>query len=368
MERITYRISLDTQKNGVQKILQGFNVGDQVARRIEIALTAGGNTIDLPDTGVTALMYVTVDGIASVNAVTIEDGRAFYDVDANDTATAGMVMMNLKVLDTTTGMVLYAPQFQLEVWENGIGSSSAATSPTFTALESALAQAQLYSQRTIKSVYIDDDTDIFTVEYMDGSVYTSSVIADAVAKIGDVEQYVQRAETAAQNAFESETTARTSEINAVASATQAALSETYAEQYKDTALTAAQSATASENAAAASENKALCLSRRRQDMRQTLRPTRQLRRLQKQMHSHPSLTHTHTSRTQEHLRQMRLYPSRRQQPRQVTCSHTQPRQNPTPLVVREHEQTKTTTMQNITKKSVNRLQAECRADLSRWAQ
>lgn len=239
MDRITHKISLDTSKNGVQKILQGFNVGDQVARRIEIALTNGGVSVPLADTGITALMYVTVDGIASVNAVTIEEGKAIYDVDANDTATSGIVDMNLKILDTVTGMVLHAPRFQLEVWENGIGSSTAATSPTFTALESALAQAQLYSQKTIKSVTLDEDTKIFRVEYMDESAYESSVIADALELIGNVEQYVERAEEASVNAEKSEANALASELNSKISEDNAKESELNAKA-SETAVTASE--------------------------------------------------------------------------------------------------------------------------------
>ena len=36
MEKIIYRLTLDTHKNGIQKTLQGFETADKIARRIAI--------------------------------------------------------------------------------------------------------------------------------------------------------------------------------------------------------------------------------------------------------------------------------------------------------------------------------------------
>ena len=82
MEKITYRKTLDVHKNGIQFTLQGFETADKLSRRIEINLTASGDTYELPLEDVVALMYITTPNSEepSIEECTIKDNIVVYDV------------------------------------------------------------------------------------------------------------------------------------------------------------------------------------------------------------------------------------------------------------------------------------------------
>lgn len=181
MERITYRKTLDVHKTGVQFTLQGFETADNMARTVEINLMANGDTVDLPVEKMVATMYVTSpSGAVSVNACTIKDNTVVYDV--LPIVDAGITEMQVKLIETSpTGAtsVLATPKFAVEVSESGTNEEGATQSPTFTALEDALAQAKgLYDARITRIVLSDDC--VFTIYYADGSTYTSDALKDVL--------------------------------------------------------------------------------------------------------------------------------------------------------------------------------------------
>lgn len=210
MERITYRISLDTHRNGVQRTLQGIQTGDNISRRIEISLVEGTETYNLPLDGLEAVMYVlTPSGESpSVNACEInaENNKIIYDLLPTDTLEEGTVSMQLKLIETSmTGAerVLISPKFAIEVWESEVSDSEAESTPTFTALEMALAKAkEVYDSRLIGFEIIEEGEDKgrIIVSYADGTTYESDVIKEALGMIADIGIFVTRAETAAEDA------------------------------------------------------------------------------------------------------------------------------------------------------------------------
>ena len=173
MERINYRITLDAFKNGVQRTLQGFETSDKMSRRISITLMAGGDTYDIPFDHVTAVMYVTCDGVVSVNDCTIDGNAIIYDVLPEDIAVEGITEMQLKLIEGRLDgarEVLLSPKFALEVNESNASDEGAENTPTFTALETAIVKAQNVYDTRITGVEVDDDC-TFRVYYADGTTY-----------------------------------------------------------------------------------------------------------------------------------------------------------------------------------------------------
>ncbi|MBE5873779.1 MAG: hypothetical protein E7287_05140 [Lachnospiraceae bacterium] len=182
MERITYRITLDTFKSGVQRRLQGFCTSDNMARRIAVNLVSGGDTYEIPLDHVTAAMYVTTPGAKepSINECTIEDNTIVYDV--LPITEPGITRMQVKVIETSeTGArkVLLAPTFTVEVAADEVSDKSAEQSTTFTALENAVAMAkEVYDSRVLR-VEIEEDC-TFRVYYADGTVYENDYFHEAL--------------------------------------------------------------------------------------------------------------------------------------------------------------------------------------------
>lgn len=288
-QTITYRFSLDIFKNGVQRILQGFQTGEAVARKMEITLVAGADSFDLPMSNISALMYVKRPSQTepSINACEIDyiNNKIKYDIPTIDEQEAGIVQMQLKLIDTTgeEDKVIVSPKFGFEVWESDISDSEAETTPQYTALTLAIASAEKVAHSAITEFVIDDDN-LLVVTFADGSQYTSTVIQDALATISNVEKYVERAEaamvsaegsasvalgakdtavsssatavTAANSALLAEQNAKTSELNASDSEANALAYKTSANTSESNAKTSEQNAKASENNAKTSETNA----------------------------------------------------------------------------------------------------------------
>ena len=181
MERITYRITLDAFKTGIQKRLQGFETADNMSRRISIGLTAGSDTYELPP-DVVAMMYIrTPDSTEpSINECVIEENTIIYDM--LPITTEGITDMQLKLIGTSpegAKRVLVSPRFALEVLESGTDDDGAEQTTTFTALEQAVAMAKgVYDARLI-SVEIDKDC-TFRAFYADGTVYENEDLKEAL--------------------------------------------------------------------------------------------------------------------------------------------------------------------------------------------
>ncbi len=183
MEQITYRITLDVHKTGIQRTLQGFVNGDNKSRRISVNLTAKSDTYEIPFDHVTALMYVMrpADSEPSINACTIEDNTIIYDVLPNDMALEGITEMQIKLIEGDVNgvrKVLHSPKFAIEITE-GTNDEGAVESTSFTALEQAVAQAKdVYDSRLVGIEVTDDCT--FRAVYADGTVYENDSLNQAL--------------------------------------------------------------------------------------------------------------------------------------------------------------------------------------------
>lgn len=169
MEQLTYRFSLDTHKNGVQRTLQGFETGDNISRKLIVSLVEGDNDFDLPLDNVVAVMYVKrpSQSSPSVNACTIDGNTIVYEVAAADLQEAGIVDMQIKLIEGTVESpirILISPRFSVEVWESLASDSVAEDTQTYTALEAALIKAQAVYDGRITSFSFDDSF-ILTVVY-----------------------------------------------------------------------------------------------------------------------------------------------------------------------------------------------------------
>jgi hypothetical protein len=182
MERIVYRVTLDTHKTGIQRTLQGFETADNMSRRISIGLVAGSDTYEIPLDHVTAMVYVTTPDATepSINECVIEDNTIIYDV--LPIATEGITEMQVKLIETRLDgarSVLVSPKFALEVTSSGTDDEGAEQTTTFTALEKALAQAKAVYDARMVSFEITEDCYI-RVHYADGTVYENDYFHDAI--------------------------------------------------------------------------------------------------------------------------------------------------------------------------------------------
>ena len=206
MDKINYRIILDAHKGGVQKVLRGFFTGDVAARTIAVSINASGASCKF-GVGTTAIMYVTKEnGVTNYGACEVVDNTVYYNVLQADTDFAGIVEMQLKVLDENT--VLYAPTFALEVQESKTSDTAAETTPQFTALEAMVAKAQLVYETRLMSIELRDDL-TFVANYADGSVYESNALTSmkdevnsAILEMTEKIREADEAEAARETAFD----------------------------------------------------------------------------------------------------------------------------------------------------------------------
>lgn len=182
MERITYRITLDAFRTGVQRTLQGFETADNLSRRIIVSLCAGSGMYEIPMDNVVAMVYVRTPNSTepSINACTIEDNTIIYDM--LPIVEEGITEMQVKLIETSpqgAKQVLISPKFAVEVTESGTDDDDVVLNPTFTALEHAVALAKgAYDERLVK---VEVDTDCtFRAFYADGSIYENENLKDAL--------------------------------------------------------------------------------------------------------------------------------------------------------------------------------------------
>ena len=182
MERIIYRKTLDTHKNGIQFMIQGFETADNLSRVIEVSLMASGDAIDFPLEQMVAMMYVTTPSATepSINACTIKDNKVIYDV--LPIVEEGITTMQLKLIETSpegARRVLCSPKFAVEVAKSDVNDEGAEQTTSFTALEEAVAKAKgTYDERLLR-VEVDEKL-IFKAYYADGSVYETDAIKEAL--------------------------------------------------------------------------------------------------------------------------------------------------------------------------------------------
>lgn len=115
MNKIIYRLTLDTHKNGIQKTLQGFQTADNNTRRIVISLVAGGDSYEFDGSNTTAIAYVTTPNTTIPNTYdcTIKDNSIIYDVPS--ITEEGISEVQIKLVETGEESVLATPKFAIEV-------------------------------------------------------------------------------------------------------------------------------------------------------------------------------------------------------------------------------------------------------------
>ena len=154
MEQITYRITLDAHKNGIQRTLQGFETSDKLSRKVVVNLMENGDTYEIPRDHVVAAVYVTTPSAnePSINECTIEGNTVVYDV--LPIVEEGITEMQIKLIESRPAgakKVLMSARFAVEVAESH-GDEGAEQTQTFTALENALASAlSVYNAENSKS-------------------------------------------------------------------------------------------------------------------------------------------------------------------------------------------------------------------------
>lgn len=198
MDKITYRKTLDAHKGGIQFTLQGFETADKMARRIELTLTSGGDTYDLPSEGAEAMIYITSPSAKepSIEKCVIRDNIICYDV--LPITESGVTEMQVKVIGmSVTGAkgVLVAPRFAVEVLESDAEDTEAEKGASFTALEDAVAKASAAYDARLLRIEVDENC-IFRAFYADGTVYESTAIRDSLVAVStdvDLEALVRDA-------------------------------------------------------------------------------------------------------------------------------------------------------------------------------
>lgn len=185
MDKITYRKTLDAHKGGIQFTLQGFETADKMARRIELTLTAGGDTYDLPSEGAEAMIYITSPSAKepSIEKCVIRDNIICYDV--LPITESGVTEMQVKVIGTSvTGArgVLIAPRFAVEVTQSDAEDVEAEKGASFTALEDAVAKASAAYDARLLRIEVDENC-VFRAFYADGMVYETDAVQSMLMQV-----------------------------------------------------------------------------------------------------------------------------------------------------------------------------------------
>jgi hypothetical protein len=238
MEKIIYRLTLDTHRNGIQKTLQGFETSDKIARRIAISLVSGSDSYEI-DKDVVAMMYVTTPNATepSVNSCTIEGNTIIYDV--LPIVEEGITEMQMKLIGVGNDgaeSVLVSPKFTVEVTESGTIDGGEQQTVTFTALDEAIAKAEVVYNQRLLNIEIDDDC-VFRAYYADGTVYENNEVQTEVHEYIDevMEEHLESINISVRNAKNSEENAKLSETNTKLSEKNVKLSEVNAKHSEDNA-------------------------------------------------------------------------------------------------------------------------------------
>lgn len=221
MEKVTYRISLDVNKNGIQKTIQGIETGDRYARDIRITLRNGREDYEIAQ-DVEAIMYVRQPGAEnpSINECEIVGNEIIYTVHPEDVAQIGTTIMQLKLIATLKHdkeIVLIAPRFALEVWESETDDSAAEATTTYTALERAIADAKTYYNERITGVVVEEDYTI-KVTFANDKEYTSDAFKTFHAEIEAVESEMASTEAKLDSQATSMATSLDSRFNSTSAA------------------------------------------------------------------------------------------------------------------------------------------------------
>lgn len=236
VDLVKYRITLDTQKSGVQKVLQGFETADKFARQFIIRLTSGGSLISLGE-NVAAIMYVYKYGVSASDSMIIRSAEVngdeiIYNVQPGDYDHAGTTLYQVKVVASSDSgdveEVLASARFEIDTFASIDWDDLVREDDRFSVLEEMVAKATFAYDHAIESVTITDQYTLL-VKYRDGTTYESDSWKEAVnTAVASAEAAV----AAAKNASNSASVASESEKNALTSADAAAESEKKSADYE----------------------------------------------------------------------------------------------------------------------------------------
>ena len=146
MNPITYRITIDLARNGVQHVLSGFKVGD-TNRRLEIRLTNNGIPYSIGKDVSAKIGTILPNGTKHDGLCQIEGNVIIYDVEEVVLSAEGELTLELKLSDVTNDkfssaeiMLLVYPQEIPDDVEPPIGD-------TFDSVNQALAYVRVASDR-----------------------------------------------------------------------------------------------------------------------------------------------------------------------------------------------------------------------------
>lgn len=179
MQTIVYRFSLDVLKSGVQRLIEGLQTQDQLARKLEISLVSGSKTYEIPTNNIRADLHLTFpNGATAIKACEIDGNRIKYDITDADIALKGTITAQLKLIGIRAGApeaVLVSPMFEMDVWQSAAGD--VAPDDRFDALTQAIAKAESLGDSAIVSVEMDEDNKIIITQ-RDGTAYESTAFSD----------------------------------------------------------------------------------------------------------------------------------------------------------------------------------------------
>lgn len=197
MNKLTYRFSLDTHKNGVQRTLQGFESSDSLSTVLEIGLTENGKTYELPDNAVYAVLYVKKpSGLVDMESVVFEGNTLVCELSETTLQNEGITECQLRLLDGANKAIV-SPRFEIEVWKSIVSPDEEAKGDdknTFERLEQAIIDAGKARGSAIISVdFKDKSSEDYTLvfEKEDGTAYEVDGLTELMAYIKEHSKGVQ---------------------------------------------------------------------------------------------------------------------------------------------------------------------------------
>lgn len=189
MNKLTYRFSLDTHKNGVQRTLQGFESSDSLSTVLEISLTENGVPYDIPKNAIYAVLYVKKpSGLVDMESVIFENNTLVCELSETTLQNPGITECQIRLLDSANKAIV-SPRFDIEVWESIVSPDEEAKGDdknTFERLEQAIIDAGKARGSAIISVdFKDKSSEDYTLvfEKEDGTAYEVDGLTELMAYI-----------------------------------------------------------------------------------------------------------------------------------------------------------------------------------------
>lgn len=182
MDKIVYRFSLDCQRSGAQRFIEGLVQGEVSNRQLVISLTQNGESVTLADNNLVAVMNCHEVS----HPCEIKDNKVIYDFQPSDYAIAGESIYQLMIMTAESPRrVLFTPSFYVNVADADgdlVGSDE-----EYSALQEAIRKAEVvYETRLIGITYEDDGSLIF--RFADGREMPIDTLKEVLEQERDREQ------------------------------------------------------------------------------------------------------------------------------------------------------------------------------------